>query len=115
MNFSRHSLCFALAVLTVSAAHALPAPLPAGITQDMPPMPSTVKAADVPSRATYVPVVEKSAQQPVVAAVAKAEAPSGPTVATVPVKVLYVQENQPVQIVDSQGRLLQVIYLKKSK
>lgn len=37
-----------------------------------------------------------------------------PSVSTVPVKVIYVSENQPVQIVDSQGRLLQVIYLKKA-
>jgi hypothetical protein len=34
-------------------------------------------------------------------------------VTTVPVKVIYVSENQPVQIVDHNGRLLQVIYLKK--
>jgi hypothetical protein len=34
-------------------------------------------------------------------------------VTAVPVRVLYVSENQPVQIVDPQGRLLQVIYLKR--
>ncbi len=31
----------------------------------------------------------------------------------VPVQVVYVAENQPVQIVDSQGRLIEVLYLKK--
>jgi hypothetical protein len=38
-----------------------------------------------------------------------------PAVSVVPVKAIYVSENQPVQIVDAQGRLLQVIYLKRTK
>ena len=36
-------------------------------------------------------------------------------VSIVPVKAIYVYENQPVQIVDSQGRLIQVIYLVRKK
>jgi hypothetical protein len=36
-------------------------------------------------------------------------------VVTVPVKVLYVSENQPVHLVDAQGRLLQVIYLRTAR
>jgi hypothetical protein len=43
----------------------------------------------------------------------KTVAPAPVSVNAVPVKVVYVSENQPVQIVDSQGRLLQVIYLKR--
>ncbi len=39
----------------------------------------------------------------------------GSSVAVVPVKAIYVYENQPVQIVDSQGRLIQVIYLVRKK
>lgn len=38
-----------------------------------------------------------------------------PSVAPVPVKVIYVRENQPVQIMDSHGRLIQVIYVRKTK
>ena len=114
MNLLRFTLGFALAASTAGAAHALTAPVSASIApQEIPAMPPGKSANEVPApRQAYVPVVEKSTQAPVVA---KAEGPSAPNVATVPVKVLYVQENQPVQIVDSQGRLLQVIYLKKSK
>ena len=36
-------------------------------------------------------------------------------VVTVPVKILYVSENQPVHLVDAQGRLLQVIYLRTAR
>ena len=34
---------------------------------------------------------------------------------SVPVRVLYVTENQPVHLVDAQGKLLQVLYLKSKK
>lgn len=37
-----------------------------------------------------------------------------PIVAAAPVKILYVAENQPIQIVDQAGRLLQVVYLRKT-
>jgi len=42
-----------------------------------------------------------------------AKSDAAPVVSAVPVKVVYVSDNQPVQIIDSQGKLLQIIYLKK--
>lgn len=59
-----------------------------------------------------VPLMPPPASSPALA-VAQPSPTPGPVITTVPVKVLYVVENQPVQIVDSQGRLLQVIYLKR--
>jgi hypothetical protein len=47
----------------------------------------------------------------VAAPVAQAPAP----VVVRAAKVIYVQENQPVHLVDSQGRLLQVVYLRKAQ
>lgn len=45
-----------------------------------------------------------------------APTPSPVAVATpAPVRVLYVSENQPVHLVDSSGRLLQVLYLRSPK
>lgn len=41
--------------------------------------------------------------------------PPAASVTPVPVNVIYVKENQPVQIMDSHGRLIQVIYLRKAK
>ena len=64
----------------------------------------------VPAAAVPVP-----APAPVAAVPAPAPAPvvePAVPVVTIPVKVLYVSENQPVHLVDAQGRLLQVIYLR---
>ncbi len=70
--------------------------------------------------ATALASQEAKESQPKTVAVTAAAAPAptpapGVLAAPVPVNVIYVKENQPVQIVDSHGRLLQVIYLKKSK
>ncbi len=54
------------------------------------------------------------AAAPVVAATPAPTAPPGVAPLARPVtKVVYVSENQPVHVMDSQGRLLQVLYLKR--
>jgi hypothetical protein len=81
----------------------------------------TVESSAVTAVAPAAPVAPLSA--PIAApAPQSAAAPVAPAVAaaptvttvTVPAKVLYVKENQPVHLVDSQGRLLQVLYLRKT-
>ena len=67
-------------------------------------------AADVPSSVGVSPGMASTQPLP---PLAQQLGPAAPLVNMVPVKVIYVSENQPVQIVDQAGRLIQVIYLKK--
>lgn len=64
------------------------------------------------------PAPMAAVQSPTLAPVlAQTASPVSPEIANgvslVPVKVVYVSENQPIQIVDQNGRLIEVIYLKK--
>jgi hypothetical protein len=61
-----------------------------------------------------VPTAGISATDSAVGAPVNSTQPAS-SISVVPVKAIYVYENQPVQIVDSQGRLIQVIYLVRKK
>jgi hypothetical protein len=79
-------------------------------------------AADGEKTIETAPVAPQPAPAPAPAPTQVASAPVAPAVTAAPspvvvraAKVLYVHENQPVHLVDSQGRLLQVVYLRKAQ
>jgi len=112
---------FSLIALTAGCAFGLAQAEPA---KAAPVATTVVTAAVSPAQAQEAVAASAPAQQPVagsaptavnpppVSAPPAAQVPA-PVVNVVPVKTVYVAENQPVQIIDGQGRLLQIIYLKR--
>ena len=77
-------------------------------------VPSNMSASPVPSSAqNSQPDLQPDSQASSLANSQTSSLANLQQASIVPVKVMYVSENQPVQIVDSLGHLVQVIYLKK--